>query len=114
MVQRFKWELEEILAVLHIGFTYNWASTPPGVEAERISEALRRKKLHPFDATDEKYRNSAGVKRKYQDILSNRPGYPGKPTNGGKLTSEIAEFSVRSPEIAAAVGEAAWRALLKF
>lgn len=113
MVQRFNWELEEILAVLHLGFKYKWASTPAEEDFKRISEALRRRNLHGLAPVNDKYRNLAGVKRKYQDLLSNRPGYPGKPTNGGRLTSEVAEFSVRSPAIAAAVGEAAWQSLLE-
>lgn len=113
MVQRFKWELEEILAILHLGFKYEWASMPGEDDCKRLSEVLRKRNLHALNPLDDKYRNLAGVKRKYQDLLSTRPGYPGKPTNGGKLTSEVAEFSVRDPAVAAVVGEAVWKSLMR-
>lgn len=55
---------------------------------EKISGLLRKCATHPENELGEeetKFRNVSGVERKDYDLLTARPGYPGKTTNGGKL-----------------------------
>ncbi|MBF6144211.1 HNH endonuclease [Nocardia nova] len=53
-----------------------------------LSGILQLLPIHPHDLRSDTFRNPNGVARKTADIASQRPGYPGRPTNGG-LTDRI-------------------------
>ncbi|HAT1143345.1 TPA: hypothetical protein I8V12_002483, partial [Corynebacterium striatum] len=66
-------------------------------EIEKLSSLLRRCAVHPeieLDEEDTKFRNVNGVERKYYNSLTARPEYPGKATNGGKITHPIVEYMI--------------------
>ena len=94
---RVPWNRDEILVVAAIGIKYGWPNTPPHSEMEKLSSLLRRCAVHPeieLGEENTKFRNVNGVERKYYDLLTARPGYPGNATNGGITTLSIVEYMI--------------------
>lgn len=100
------WEWDEIVLACDLVARNGWRWLPaedPQVIA--LSELLRKISVHPEAVRGEKFRNPNGVGRKTADLATNRPGYPGKPTNGGRRDKQVIERFLREPDIMHAMAE---------
>lgn len=80
---------ESVLAcALVVNNDWRWlaANDPKVIE---LSKLLQRMPIHPPDVRGETFRNPNGVARKTADLATNRDGYEGKPTRGGKTDIDV-------------------------
>jgi 5-methylcytosine-specific restriction protein A len=61
--------------------------------------------IHPAEVRGDKFRNPNGVGRKTADLATNRPGYPGKPTNGGRRDREVIREFIDNFDVMHAMAE---------
>lgn len=61
--------------------------------------------VHPAEARGDKFRNPNGVGRKTADLVTNRPGYAGRPTNGGRRDKEVIGRFLSEPDVMHAMAE---------
>jgi 5-methylcytosine-specific restriction protein A len=84
------WEWDEIVLACDLVAQNGWrwlpAEDPQVIE---LSQLLRKMSIHPAEVRGDKFRNPNGVGRKTADLATNRPGYSGKPTNGGRRDKEV-------------------------
>lgn len=93
------WVRDEVILACDLVVENGWqpltAEDPRVIE---LSALLQRLSFHPIEARSLTFRNPNGVERKSIDIVSNRPGYPGAPTNAGDTDRQtLAEF-LHEPE----------------
>ncbi|WP_406266432.1 HNH endonuclease [Actinacidiphila glaucinigra] len=99
-----KWTRDELILACDVVARNGWKEL--NAEDPRIaelSEYLQLLSAYPLEERASTYRNHNGCARKTSDIVSNRLGYEGKPTNGGQLDREVAaDFTDRPAEMAQA------------
>jgi 5-methylcytosine-specific restriction protein A len=61
--------------------------------------------IHPDEVRGDKFRNANGVGRKTADLATNRPGYAGKATNGGRRDKEVIERFLLEPDVMHAMAD---------
>lgn len=64
------WSRDETLIALDLLYRHGKALGPSHSDVEELSELLRSAKIHPVDKRNDKFRNSAGVALKLQNLLS--------------------------------------------
>jgi len=82
--RRLDWEREELILAGDLVARNSWrqiAATDPRVI--ELSALLRRLPQHPVHERRPDFRNVNSVARKTADLATNRPGHPGRATNGG-------------------------------
>lgn len=92
--QDLPWEREELILACDLVARNGWRQlAPTDPRVVELSELLKRLPLHPLNIRRENFRNTNSVVRKTADIVTSRPGYPGRPTKGGRSTKRVtAEF----------------------
>lgn len=90
------WTRDEIILAAALSKKHGWKGLDDShPEVQDLSKLLNNAPIHPVSERDPKFRNPNGVGRKTWDIASQHPAYPGKPTKGNKLDSEVlADFLV--------------------
>ena len=100
------WEWDEIVLACDLVAQNDWQQLPaedPRVIA--LSRLLQQMSIHPEEIRGDKFRNPNGVGRKTADLATNRPGYPGKPTNGGRRDKEVIERFLLEPDVMHAMAD---------
>lgn len=100
------WEWDEIVLACDLVVQNGWQQ--PSAEDPRVIEVsrlLQEMSIHPEGVRGDKFRNPNGVGRKIADLVTNRPGYPGKPTNGGRRDKEVIERFRVEPDVMHAMAE---------
>jgi hypothetical protein len=100
------WEWDEIVLACDLVAQNGWRQLP--AEDPRVielSRLLQKMSIHPAEVRGDKFRNPNGVGRKTADLATNRPGYPGKPTNGGRRDKEVIERFLLEPDVMHAMAE---------
>jgi hypothetical protein len=100
------WEWDEIVLACDLVAQNGWRQLP--TEDPRVielSRLLQKMSIHPAEVRGDKFRNPNGVGRKTADLATNRPGYPGKPTNGGRRDKEVIERFLLEPDVMHAMAE---------
>jgi 5-methylcytosine-specific restriction protein A len=86
------WEWDEIVLACDLVAQNGWQQLPADdSRVIEVSRLLQKMSIHPEEVRGDKFRNPNGVGRKIADLVTNRPGYPGKPTNGGRRDKEVIE-----------------------
>lgn len=100
------WEWDEIVLACDLVAKRGWQSLPSeDPQVIELSQLLRRMSVHPAEVRGDKFRNPNGVGRKTADLVTNRPGYSGRPTNGGRRDKEVIERFLREPDVMHAMAE---------
>jgi 5-methylcytosine-specific restriction enzyme A len=94
------WAWDEIVLACDLVAQNGWQQLPAeDTQVVELSRLLQRMSIHPDEVRGEKFRNANGVGRKTADLATNRPGYPGKPTNGGRRDKEVIERFLLEPDV---------------
>jgi 5-methylcytosine-specific restriction protein A len=100
------WAWEEIVLACDLVVENGWqqlgADNPQVIE---LPQLLQKIDIHPIEVRGEKFRNPNGVGHKTGDIVTARPGYPGRRKNGGRRTGDIAAQFDRDYEAMHALAE---------
>jgi 5-methylcytosine-specific restriction protein A len=84
------WAWDEIVLACDLVARNGWRWLPAeDLQVIELSQLLQKMSIHPIEVRGDKFRNPNGVGRKTADLATNHPGYPGKPTNGGRLDKEV-------------------------
>jgi 5-methylcytosine-specific restriction protein A len=94
------WEWDEIVLACDLVAQNGWQQLPAeNPQVVELSNLLQRMSIHPAEVRGDKFRNPNGVGRKMADLATNRPGYPGRPTNGGRRDKEVIERFMLQPDV---------------
>ncbi|MGW3594311.1 HNH endonuclease [Streptomyces sp. NPDC005167] len=99
-----KWTRDELILACDVVARNGWKELD--ADDPRIAELsgyLQLLSAYPLEERASTYRNHNGCARKTSDIVTNRRGYEGKRTKGGRLDQEVADdFEKRPAEMAQA------------
>lgn len=97
------WAWDELILACDIVVSNKWHGvTEIDTQLADLSKLLRALPIHSNELKDDRFRNINSVRRKIYDLITNRPGYLGVPTNGGKLDRVVIDaFTARPLEMAA-------------
>ena len=94
------WAWDEIVLACDLVARNDWQQLPAeDPQVIELSRLLQTMSIHPAEVRGDKFRNPNGVGRKTADLATNRPGYPGKPTNGGHRDKEVIERFLLQPDV---------------
>lgn len=100
------WAWEEIVLACDLVVQNGWqqlgADNPQVIELSQMPQKIG---IHPTGLRGDKFRNPNVVGHKTGDIVTARPGYPGRRKNGGRLTADIAAHFDRDYEAMHALAE---------
>jgi 5-methylcytosine-specific restriction enzyme A len=100
------WEWDEIVLACDLVARNGWQQLPAeNLQVIELSRLLQKMSIHSDEVRGDKFRNPNGVGRKTADLATNRPGYPGKPTNGGRRDKEVIERFLLEPDVMHAMAE---------
>lgn len=100
------WDWDEIVLACDLVAQNDWHWLPAeDSQVIELSQLLQKMSIHPAEVRGDKFRNPNGVGRKTADLATNRPGYPGKPTNGGRRDKEIIGRFLLEPDVMHAMAE---------
>ncbi|MER7619913.1 HNH endonuclease [Streptomyces sp. NPDC126503] len=106
------WTRDEIILACDLAMANGWKrlefDDPRVIELSALLQAMP---IHPVEQRNELFRNPNGVARKTVDITCRHPDYPGKPTNGNALDSEVLMDFLAHPAEMAAVAQLIRRGL---
>lgn len=106
------WTRSELILVCEALRANGWQAiraTDP--RAVHLSGLLRAMDIHPRGSRGDKFRSAASVQRKGYDLLTQLPGYDGKPTRGGRLDVDVLKAFWASPAEMSMAAAATERAL---
>jgi 5-methylcytosine-specific restriction protein A len=93
------WEWDEIVLACDLVWQNGWQQLPAeDPQVIELSRLLGLMSIHPAEVRGDKFRNPNGVGRKTADLVTNRPGYPGKPTNGGRRDKDVIAGFLAKPD----------------
>lgn len=94
------WEWDEIVLACDLVMQNGGRALPAeNRQVIELSELLQKMTIHTMDTRRNDFRNPNGVGRKTADIATALPGYPGKPTNGGRRDKEVIARFLAEPEV---------------
>jgi 5-methylcytosine-specific restriction protein A len=100
------WEWDEIVLACDLLVQNGWRALPAeNPQVIELSRLLQKMSIHPPEVRGDKFRNPNGVGRKTADLATNRPGYTGRPTNGGRRDKEVIERFLSQPDVMHAMAE---------
>ncbi|MBF6149365.1 HNH endonuclease [Nocardia nova] len=101
------WKPEEQILACDLLVANGWATIPERDErVAKLSARLRAQWVYSSSVPE--YRSNNAVHQKLEDLRTNRPGYPGVPKRGGKLTPQIAAAFNSEPEKMRALAAQLW------
>ncbi|MGW4771965.1 HNH endonuclease [Nocardia sp. NPDC004278] len=106
------WTRDEVILACDLVMENGWRQVEDtDVRVIELSGILQLLPIHPHALRSDTFRNPNGVARKTADIASRRPGYTGRPTNGGETDQQVLQDFLDAPEhmhsVAALLREAA-------
>ncbi|MFE7746603.1 HNH endonuclease [Nocardia sp. NPDC057455] len=100
------WTRDEVILACDLVMQNGWRQLEDTDERViELSGLLQLLPIHPHGVRSDTFRNPNGVARKTADIASHRPGYQGRPTNGGEMDRIVLQDFTDQPEHMHAVAE---------
>jgi len=98
--QDLDWEREELILACDLVAENGWRQlSVSDPRVADLSKLLQRLPLHAPSQRRPNFRNANSVARKTADIATNRPGYAGRPTKGGRPTRRVIAEFIANPAV---------------
>ncbi|MEU4807923.1 HNH endonuclease [Nocardia fluminea] len=101
------WKPEEQILACDLLVANGWATIPES-DDRTIALSARLRAQWVYAPSIPQYRSTNSVHQKLEDLRTNRPGYPGVPKRGGKLTPQIAAAFDKEPKKMRALAAQLW------
>jgi len=92
------WDWQEVVLACALVYENGWRELrTPDPKAQELSRVLRRLPIHPLSKRPDNFRSPDSVSRKTSDLATAHPGYPGRPTRGGRTDKLVVGQFIADP-----------------